>query len=253
MRKNFLIGKVIDIEDPKKIGRIRCEVLGHTEGLSKEMLPWYVPADWSKDTYDIPKVGEMVYIYLWDDDIHLGMWKLMERDSRFSLTEDDYKSAKILIRRYLEDWEDAGLLTIHYTKTDGLMLQLGENKINIRRNDTIHLYAAALGKQIDIVGDQISLGSLNKSDEPAVMGLKNNEHHNKQSTYIDDLAKKICSAFDELAQTASSNPYTSPLAPIWEKHSSSIKSWSDSQKTELTNSVDNDTLISHLVSLDKEP
>ena len=119
--EKYLLGKVIDIEDPLKLGRIRCEIYGHTVGLKKEILPWYVPM-WPKDNFDLPKIDEIVYIKLWDNDIHLGMWQLREHDDRFKdlLSEGDYKSAKIILRRYIDDWSEegdfvGGLLALYYT------------------------------------------------------------------------------------------------------------------------------------------
>lgn len=251
LQDDFILGKVVDIEDPNKIGRVRCEVYGRSEGIPKDYLPWYTPLCWNKDTFDLPKVGEVVYVRLWKNDIHQGQWMLREHDDRFEMSDDDYKSGKILLRRYLEDWEDQGLLTIHYSKTDGLMIQLSETKVNLRRDGTIHLFSESLGKQIDITHGQISLGSVDVSDEPAVMGLQNNDCHEMQVDYTQWLCDTLYEGFMELSSVASQNPFTSPLAPVWSKLAGKIKGGSTPKTNEIKNFLPE--LLSNLVSLDKDP
>lgn len=246
----FLLGKVVDIEDPKKLGRIKCEILERTVGIDKEDLPWYYDFSRSKDSHDLPKINDYVEVILVNDDIHIGYWCHLPFDKRIDISDDDYKSAKIILRRWLEDWEDEGLLQIHYTKTDGLLLQLKDSKINIRRNGTIHLFSEALGKQIDISDSQISLGSEGKSEEPAVMGKKNNECHTKQADYTKWLAEEVLApGFAKLSTTAASNPYTSPLAPIFQEISTKILSGSPSKHSDIKSFLPE--LLSELVSLDK--
>lgn len=246
----ILLGKVVDIEDPEKLGRIKCEILDRTVGIDKEDLPWYHDFCRNKDTHDLPKLNDYVEIILINDDIHIGYWMNLSFEERFELSDDDYKSAKILIRKWLEDWEDEGLLQIQYTKTDGLLLQLKNSKINIRRNGTIHLFSETLGKQIDISDSQISLGSEGKSLEPAVMGKKNNECHTKQADYVKWLAEDVLApGLQKLSTTASGNPYTAPLGPIFQEISSKISSGSPGKHDDITSFLPE--LLSELVSLDK--
>lgn len=249
MQERYLIGKVVDIDDPNKIGRIRCEVYGRSEGIPKDYLPWYTPMLWNKDTFDLPKIDEIVYVRLWDDDIHQGQWALREHDDRFEMSDDDYQSAKIILRRYLDDWGDDGLLSVHYSKTDGLMLMLAENKINIRRDGTIHLYSEALGKQIDISASQISLGSVGVSEEPAVMGLQNNDCHQKQADFTQWLCDTLAQGLNELSTAAASKPFTSHMAPVYTKLASTIQGGSTPRSQAISNFLPN--LLSDLVSLDK--
>lgn len=247
---SVLLGKVVDIEDPEKLGRIRCEILGRTVGIQKDSLPWYHCLTRLKDSHDLPKVDEIVEISLIDDDIHRGYWNFSLFDERFEISDDDYKSAKVLLRRWLEDWEDEGILQIQYTKTDGLLIQLKESKFNIRRDGTVHIFSEKLGKQIDLSEDQISLGSVGKSAEPAVMGDKNNECHTKQADYTKWLAEEVLApGFQKLSTTASSNPYTSPLAPVFMEISSKIKGGSPGKYNDIKSFLPE--LLSELVSLDK--
>lgn len=254
---DFIIGKVVDIDDPNKIGRIRCEVLGRTEGLKKEVLPWYTPMDWNKDTFDLPKIDEYVYVYLWNNDIHTGLWKFREHDDRFkdSLSDKDYKSAKILLKRYLDDWDEegddvGGLLALYYTLTEGFMMTLKESKINIERNSDIWLFCRELNKQIHICKDQISFGQKNKSAQPCVMGNDNNDQHQYEIDWIDWLANHVADTWDKLAQAASSSPYTAHLASVFTQGSSKIKSENPNYKSKCENHLEEN--LSKLCSLDKE-
>lgn len=253
----YLIGKVVDIEDPNKIGRIRCEVLGRTEGLKKEALPWYVPMDWNKDTFDLPKLDEYVYIYLWNNDIHTGSWKLREHDDRFKdlLSEGDYKSAKILLRRYLDDWESeggdiGGLLALYYTMTDGFMMQLKESKINIERNSSIWLFCEKLKKQIHINESQISLGQKGKSAQPIPCGNDMNDQFTLTSQWIDWFANHVSDTWQNLSKLASSSPYTAHLAPGFTQGQSGIQSNNPNHKSKFENHLPEN--LSQLCSLDKE-
>lgn len=241
-------GKVVDISDPKKLGRIRCEVFTRTDGLPKEQLPWYIPRR-NKDYHDLPKLDELVEISLMNDDILLGYWKFMPNSTTLELSDDDYESAKVLMYRDLADWEDEGILNISYTKTDGLMIQLQESKINIRREGTIHLFSELLGKQIDISETQISLGSVGKSLEPAVMGDQNVTAHEMQAEYSDWGFIEISKAFKELSD-ACTNPYVLPFKPIFLKISTLLKNTSPDKMKEIKDFLPE--TLSLLVSLDKE-
>ena len=253
----YLIGKVVDIEDPNKIGRIRCEVLGRSEGLKKEVLPWYVPMDWDKDTFDLPKIDEYVYIYLWNNDIHTGSWKLREHDDRFKdlLSDSDYKSAKIILRRYLDDWETeggddiGGLLALYYTLTDGFMMQLKESKINIERDSSIWLYCEKLKKQIHIFENQISLGQKNKSAQPIPCGNDMNDQFTLTKEWIDWLANHVSETWKKLAQLASSSPYTAHLAPGFTQGATTIDSTNPQHKSKFEQHLPEN--LSELCSLDK--
>lgn len=246
--ENELYGKVVDISDPKKLGRIKCEILGRTDGIPKEHLPWYLPRR-SKDYHDLPKLEELVHIRLMDDDILIGYWKLLHSSELLELSDDDYESAKVLMYRDLADWEDEGILNISYTKTDGLMIQLQESKINIRREGTIHLFSELLGKQIDISETQISLGSVGESLEPAVMGDQNVTAHEMQADYTDWGFTEISKACQDLAN-ACTNPYTLPLKPLFMKLSQLLKSQSPKKSKEIKDFLPE--TLSLLVSLDKE-
>lgn len=254
--ERYLIGKVVDIEDPNKIGRIRCEVLGRTDGLKKEVLPWYVPLDWDKDTFDLPKIDEYVYIYLCNDDIHTGSWKLREHDDRFKdlLSDGDYKSAKIILRRYLDDWQEegddvGGLLALYYTLTDGFMMTLKESKINIERNSHIWLFCRELNKQIHICKDQISLGQKNKSAQPLVTGNDNVDQHQYEIDWINWLAEHVSNTWKQLEKLAASSPYTAHLAPGFSQGYSKIDAENPQHKSKCENHLPE--TLSELCSLDK--
>ena len=256
MREKFLIGKVVDIEDPEKIGRVRCEVYGRTECLKKEVLPWYIPL-WIKDKFDIPKIDEIVYIKLWNNDIHQGMWILREHDDRFKdlLSDSDYKSAKIILRRYLDDWAEegdfvGGLLALYYTLSDGFMMQLKESKVNIERDGSIWLFNEYLKKQIHIYKDQISLGQKNKSAQPATLGNDNNDQHTLEIEWINWLAEHISKTWKNLEKLASSSPYTAHLAAGFAQGYSGIDSENPNHKSKAENHLPEN--LSKLVSLDKE-
>lgn len=245
---NILYGKVVDIKDPKKLGRIRCEVFGRTDGIEIDHLPWYLPRR-NKDSHDLPKINEIVEVHLLEDDILLGYWKLKHTSTELVLSDDDYESAKILLYRNLEDWSDTGILDISYTKTNGVMIKLDETFVNIRREGTIHLYSQLLGKQIDISSEQISLGSIGKSKEPSVMGDQNVTAHEMQADYSNWGFKEIANHCNQLAASCT-NPYTLPLKPIFTALATSLNSQSPIKNNDIKTFLPE--TLSLLVSLDKE-
>lgn len=243
----ILYGKVVDINDEKKLGRIRCEVFGRTENIDINHLPWYLPRR-NKDAHDLPKLNEIVEIFLMDDDILMGYYKLCGNSEILEISDEDYQSAKYVLFHDLSNWNDEGILEISYTKSKGVYIELDESIVNIRRNGTIHLYSKLLNKQIDISETQISLGSVGESLEPAVMGTQNNKLHEMQANYSDYEFQSISDACMKLSN-ACNNPYTAPLKPIFKKLSESLKSTSIKKSNEIINFLPN--LLSELVSLDK--
>ena len=198
--QSILLGKVKDVDDPKKLGRIRCEIWGRTNGIPKEALPWYIPRR-SKDCHDLPKIDETVEIFLINDDILLGYWNMMPQSNTLELSDDDYKSAKVLLYRNLADNGDDGMIEISYRKSIGLTLHLRDAEITERADGSILLKTKFDNRTIDICEKSISLGSESKSAEPGLLGDQTETAFNN-----------IVSVFNAIDKAASGNPYTVPIS-----------------------------------------
>lgn len=197
--RTILLGIVKDVEDPLKLGRIRCEVFGRTNGLPKEALPWYIPRR-NKDAHDLPALEEKVEITLISDDILFGYWNMLPQSNKMTIEDDDYKSAKVLLYRDLADNEDEGIVEISYRKSIGLTVKLRDGEITHRPDGSIFIKTKFEHRIVHICENSISLGTETKSAEPGVLGLQN-----------EDALKKILDLFKAISKAASGSPYTIPI------------------------------------------
>lgn len=240
VRYKMYLGYVKDVHDPEKLGRIKVEIPGRTAGIPVEDLPWYYPT-FEKDQFDLPKVDECVKVWLQDNCIYLAFWECLERTNKLKglITDDDYVSAKIWVLRDLADNEHEGIIRFHYTKTDGVLLKLRNSAINIREDHTV-----AFNKDettwIDINERRISVGTKysdisedkewDKTDtggggaqQPVALGTDTAHAINMVVEEIHEYEEKMDAGLNELAQVASSNPYTSPLAAPIKKLAANLK------------------------------
>ena len=76
LKGNTFQGTVVDNADPYHANRIRVQLDGITDQISKENLPWYViamkPFNGSNAQNDIPKIKSRVLVYFEEEDIMNG-------------------------------------------------------------------------------------------------------------------------------------------------------------------------------------
>lgn len=267
-RNTLIIGKVKDYEDPRKLGRIRVEIPGRTNGLKKEDLPWYYPC-FESDSFSLPKLEEEVKILLIGDNIYFGIWERLERvkfKEGYPLSEEDYKSSKILTYHDLSDNEHEGILKIWYTKTDGFLIQLRDSLLNIREDHTI-AFSKDGNTWIDINERRISIGtkyadieedkewekddtSAGGNQQPVALGTDTAHACNLLLEEIHAYEEKMDEGLKKLSQIASNNPYTSPLAPAFTKLANDLKTtekqWYDKIKSFLPE------ILSTVIIVDKK-
>ena len=193
------IATVKDVKDPKKLGRIRVEIPGRTEGIEVDALPWYWPAR-NKDTHDLPGLEEKVYVNLVDDNIYYGYWRTMGQSEMFDISDEDYESAKVLISRDLSENNDEGELEISYKKSVGLLIKLREQTITFKPDGAILIDTGNASRAIEINKDCISIGSEGSSMEHAVMG-----------DTLKEALTDLVSNLQSLGTVAAGSPYTQHL------------------------------------------
>jgi len=71
--KEIKIGQVVDNEDTEAFQRVRVVIPNMTEGLDKEMLPWYPLRQTSNNQIDIPPLGSWVLVSFPNKDIYNGL------------------------------------------------------------------------------------------------------------------------------------------------------------------------------------
>lgn len=206
-------GYVVDISDPKELSRVRVRVYTRTDDDSKistTLLPWYTMYGNTK-LHSLPALNEIVKIYLYDDDIHVGEYERIKK-GQMNISAEDYKAARVLLLENLDDFEDSGRIEIAYRKSIGLELQLRESKITIRPDGSVSLYNKKYDKYIHLSNTSISLGTQEKSAEPGTLGQTNVDMLNQLNDTIHQLRDDLSNFAINQAKLAMTNPQTAHLA-----------------------------------------
>lgn len=197
-------GTVIDVADPKFIGRVKADAPGlfNSEVMNKEGLPWIYP--FSMPGYQrFSKLtnGSKIWILTNKDYQEFWYWPMFElnQDTRdiISSEESDYDEAEVLLSRNMGD----NSVYIYYTPSKGIMIQQGENTfINLTSDNKI--YTKAGDGQVLIENNNVYIGDTETgSMEKAVMGQK-------LVNYLNNFKMQ----FEALAQAAVPG-YTASIAP----------------------------------------
>lgn len=216
---NYL-GPVVDINDPRKEGRIKVRVFGKFDELEVEDIPWCEPSfihtggsSSGGGNFSLPKIGTLVQVTFDNGNIYQPMWtyqtKLSEELKEALSSDDDYQNSHSLI---YDTQTEPGPLKIWYTPTNGVKIEMATSVINIK-NDLSIIMNSDEGKTVHIQKGSISIGKENESDEPAVLGLKNEDVLNRILDKIDKILTIIIK-FATTESTAASGAYIfAPLVP----------------------------------------
>lgn len=132
---------VVDNIDPKKLGRLKCEITGVLEG-EKELLPWIFPKHSSATKFDVPKLGEELMVeFLYGDIYHpfyTGNWhNETNHDPYF---DDDYPNSfgfkKDNIKMKFNDLAKIGEIE-HSSGTKISLADDGSITIDIAKDNTV--------------------------------------------------------------------------------------------------------------------
>jgi hypothetical protein len=246
----MLYGYVRSTEDVKKLRRIKVEIPGRTSGIDVSMLPYYMPNCGPKDVHDLPEIGELVKVFLIEDDVYTGYWERLPNPFKLDLNDDDYQSAKVLLYRDLAENGDEGKIELLYKKSVGFTMSLLDTVITIRRDKSVYVKNASTGKVVHISEHGISLGNENTSDQHGVLGESNKEaleNLNDTCKKISDIVNKYT---NNLSKVAKANPYTSAFAPVFTAFATEIQNTINNMHDSNANQFP-DTL-SHLVTLNRD-
>lgn len=220
-------GDVIDTDDPKKAARIRVRVKTVFDDIPDDVIPWSFPRYIDGASHDLPAIGDIVQVKFLNDDIMFPTWyRIRKTDDK--LSDDDYKSAVVVTEKDLSKYELDGHVSVRYTKSEGLVLELkrdgNQSTIIIRNDNTVFIKNANTGKILHISNQSLSIGSETISQQPAVVGNDNMTALNMLNDTIKALADKMQEQLNIVANAASSNPYTRPIAKPLRSYGSAVKS-----------------------------
>lgn len=198
----ILPGVVIDVEDPKYIGRVKADAPGlfNSEVMNKEGLPWIYPFNMNGyQRFSKLMNGSKIWILTNMDYTEFWYWPMFElnEDSKdiISKDESDYEQSEVLLSRNMGD----NSVYIYYSPSQGIMLKNSENTyINIKSNNEIELKAGT--GNVLIKGNKVYIGEGDKLDSsncvPAV-----------KSDKLIDVLNTIKDAFSQSAGPVAT-PYT---------------------------------------------
>lgn len=234
------LGEVVDNEDPDFLGKVKVKVWGKFDQIDTNIIPWALPdnlmtggSESGAGFHSVAKKGSIVEVEFNNGDLYTPKWKSINRLSdelkdKIGNT-DYYKNANVLlydtetnIYLYHIKHEDQGFLI--RTKKDE---DDGSNQIWIKDNDDIQIKNAnkrevtlssdnILIKNKDqrivhVTDNGISLGSLDESAEPGVLGEKNNKLHQDTLTQIDTILTHLVTYCKTQETAAKSLPFLLPL------------------------------------------
>ena len=220
LKTSNYLGTVVDINDPRKEGRIKVRVFGKFDELEVEDIPWCEPSfihtggsETGGGNFSLPKIGSLIQVSFDNGNIYQPMWtyqtKMSEELKEALQSDDDYQNAHSLI---YDSQAEPGPLKIWYTPTGGVKIELGTSQFNIKKDLTVEIIADE-GKILHIQKDKIAIGQSEQADEPGVLGNKNEEVLNKILDKIDKILSIIIE-FATTESTAASAAYIlAPLVP----------------------------------------
>lgn len=234
-----LIGEVIEVDDDKFQCRIKCHIDGFTRNLDngKQIvdanLPWCYASPVMMNMFDAPIVGDFVELDM-SYGIYNMRWSYLDSRSTIArqLLSDENAKVKVLIydetKRYDDNSEPAdGVFGIWWSPEKGWNIEYNGSRIEIRKDKSIFLHCNSETERFGTVhltkDGKISLGSENVAAQPAVLGNSNQEELELIHDTIKNLVDNMDKLMQELSTTSASNPYTSPLSPIFKKHTSNVK------------------------------
>jgi hypothetical protein len=220
-------GEVVDTNDPLKAGRVKIRVKTVFDEIPTDFIPWAVPRNVDSDTFEKPFLGETVQVIFHLGDVQSPKWfRIRKADD--SISDENYESLTILKDKDLSKYGLDGKINIQYSAEEGLTFKLerngSESEYTIRNDNTVLLRNGNSGKTIHLSEDGISIGSEDKSQQPAVVGDDNMEALQMLNDTIKDMTNHMNNQLQIIEQVASSSPYTKHLELPIKNYRTSLKS-----------------------------
>ena len=163
------LGEIVDINDPLKQGRARIRVFGFFDELEIEDIPWAEQISGlsfssarGNGNISIPRVGAIVNVQF-DGSNYYKCFYEFEKESSSALLEeiaDSYEGAQSI---WYDVEAEPGTLKLFYTKKKGMVLSLGDAKIQLDTQDGGNLrIVIEMGKdQIKMENSKVIINSNN--------------------------------------------------------------------------------------------
>jgi hypothetical protein len=202
------LGEIVDINDPLKQGRARIRVFGFFDDLEIEDIPWAEQVSGlsfssarGNGNISIPRVGATVNVQF-DGSNYYKCFYEFEKESDPALLEeiaDSYEGAQSL---WYDVEAEPGTLKLFYTKKKGMVLSLGDAKIQLDTQDGGNLRIV-----IEMGNDQI------KMENSKVIINSNNIELGEGATQAVILGDAFKQFFDVHVHAGAGSPPVVPMIP----------------------------------------
>ena len=202
------LGEIVDINDPLKQGRARIRVFGFFDDLEIDDIPWAEQISGlsfssarGNGNISIPRVGATVNVQF-DGSNYYKCFYEFEKESAPALLEeiaDSYEGAQSL---WYDVEAEPGPLKLFYTKKKGMVLSLGDAKIQLDTQDGGNLRIV-----IEMGKDQI------KMENSKVIINSNNIELGEGATQAVILGDAFKQFFDVHVHAGAGSPPVVPMIP----------------------------------------
>lgn len=166
-----LPGIVIDIEDPKHIGRVKAMVPTWFDAdfMQKDALPWVWPFGMpGYQRFSKLENGRKIWVlHNKENDEEYWYWPMFEQTPETKEITQGYDATEVLLSRTCGD---DGNIFIYYNNKDGIVARIGETKINITADNEIDITDGQ--SSVKIAGGIINIGKAGDDGESAILGDK---------------------------------------------------------------------------------
>ena len=161
-------GSVLDNNDPKKLGRIKVSVPQIYGGQNYDY--WAYPKAIGGKGWGVlalPKIGDPVYVEFEQGDVRRPLWSFSWWLENEGIESNDYPNDFI----------------IHTTHKH--RLEFNSKEVKLTHSNGVEIVLSAYGISVVRNNKKVSIGSLEGSSEPAVLGDKNATVHNDTIAMIE--------------------------------------------------------------------
>ncbi len=174
LSREFL-GRVVDINDPLKIGRCKIKVFGLFDNLSNESIPWATPKNRTifgqsgqGGSISIPKKDAILSVTFDNQDIYNPEYHYhqeLAEDVKEQL-QSEYENTHILC------FDGDKKLKMYYVPSVGLTFELDESKVNIHTDNSITIEHKGTTSLIELRGSTITINSDSQINSTAGSRIK---------------------------------------------------------------------------------
>lgn len=202
------LGEIVDINDPLKQGRAKIRVFGFFDDLEVEDIPWAEQISGlsfssarGNGNISVPRVGAVVNVQFDGPNYYKLFYEFEKETSPSLLSEisDSYEGAQSL---WYDEESKPGPLKLFYTQKKGLVMSLGDAKIQLDTQD-----GGKLRVVIEMGKDQIVM------ENSKVIVNSNNIELGERATESVILGDSFKTFFDTHVHAGAGSPPVVPMIP----------------------------------------